>query len=50
VLTVRFPESASDIVEPQRGARGLDLDHALLRLLAFGGFYFFGFAPGRGLG
>src|SRR5262249_60380742 len=34
MLTVRFPEPASDIIEPYRRECGLDLNSSLFRLLA----------------
>src|SRR5262249_42619850 len=50
-VVLRFrPEPTCDVVESQRGARGLGLRNGLLRLRALDRFYFFGFAPGRGFG
>jgi hypothetical protein len=49
VLRLR-PEPTGHVIEPQRRARDLALRNDLLRLLALGGLYFFGFAPGRGFG
>jgi hypothetical protein len=50
MLTVRLPESASDIVEAQRRARGLGLGNVLLGLLALAALYRLRVPPGRGFG
>src|SRR3954453_5887774 len=47
MLRVLRPVAPSDIVKPQRGARGLDLRDVRLGALAFLAFYCFGFAPRR---
>src|SRR5262245_11776482 len=50
VLPDLLPVPDADIVELKRGTRGFRLCDVLLGPLALGRFYFFGFAPGRGLG
>src|SRR5262249_58055770 len=50
MLANLVPIATSDIVEGHRRARSLGLRDVLLRLLALGALYRFGFAPGRGLG
>jgi hypothetical protein len=47
VLSDFLPIAPGDVVEPQACARGLGLRNQLLRSLALGGFYFFGFASRR---
>jgi len=50
VLSDFLPVTPSHVIEPQRRARGLGLRNGLLRLLALGALYRFGFTPGRGFG
>src|SRR5215472_8674171 len=50
MLGMLAPIAAGDIIEAQRCSRRLGLRNMRLRLFALGRFYFFGFAPGRGLG